>query len=142
MMPWSGKNPMTVAGCIIWGVVQLEQVRLCCFVLLLLHACVHVACICACACHACYLMRRLTPPPPPKSNHRSRPARRRRRSAPPMPPWPRCRAPQAWRRSRFPRASATCCPSGTRCVLVYLLACVVLCALCCVAFVLLRCAAV
>ena len=26
-MPWSGKNPMTVAGSIIWGLVQLEQVR-------------------------------------------------------------------------------------------------------------------
>jgi hypothetical protein len=25
-MPWSGKNPMTVAGSIIWGVVHLEQV--------------------------------------------------------------------------------------------------------------------
>jgi hypothetical protein len=25
-MPWSGKNPMTVAGSIIWGIVQLEQV--------------------------------------------------------------------------------------------------------------------
>ncbi|GBF87963.1 transcription initiation factor IIB [Raphidocelis subcapitata] len=26
-MPWSGKNPMTVAGSIIWGVVQLEQLK-------------------------------------------------------------------------------------------------------------------
>lgn len=25
-MPWSGKNPMTVAGCIIWGVILLLQV--------------------------------------------------------------------------------------------------------------------
>lgn len=25
-MPWSGKNPMTVAGSIIWGIVQLVKV--------------------------------------------------------------------------------------------------------------------
>jgi hypothetical protein len=43
-MPWSGKNPMTVAGSIIWGVVRLEQVGGGCVCVCVL------SCVCVCVC--------------------------------------------------------------------------------------------